>query len=327
MWIKSSKRLLTVYGEIRLYVTDIAYDRNQLPYRIYLFVSHLGTEIELTVRNILATRRMRSHKAVLHEVSFDAGLDFLLVLDNRRGNHFIYCRSDTYQQLIDRALPPSKLRSPDIDNQDPASIPATSALDILDRKNKIIMLDSAYIPVCYTELESWLKHHEVIVSPYYADRLHAVVEDKAQLQHVLDAIERLDAMPGSKLITDQFVDVTLAPYDTSDYSDDNTYLQALAHQLPVTVSQIVFVTGDSQWSMKWRLQGFSVIDPAGLSDGLTGSADADPQSTYEAAANPSQLLDSGLPPRKDKHSGHSRSRSARGSRARSLLNFFFIFIL
>ncbi len=322
MWIKSSKRLLTVYGEIRLYVTDIAYDRNQLPYRIYLFVSHLGTEIELTVRTIIATRRMRSHKAVLHEFTSDTGLVFLLMLDNRRGNHFIYCRSDTYQQLIDRAIPPSTIRSSDIDNQDPTSIPARTTLDFHGMKNKIIMLDSTSIPVCYTQLEPWLKRHEVILSPYYADRLHAVMEDQAQLQHILDAIARVSAMPGSKLITNQFVDVTRAPYDTRDYSDDNTYLQALAQQLPVTVSQIVFVTGDSQWSMKWRLQGYLVIDPAGLPDGLTDPAGTEHQSSYEAAANPGKLLDSGLPPRKDKHSGHSRTRSTRGSKARSLLNFF-----
>jgi hypothetical protein len=327
MWIKSSKRLLTVYGEIRLYVTDIAYDRNQLPYRIYLYVSHLGTEIELTVRSILATRRMRSHKAVLHEISSDTGLVFLLVLDNRRGNHFIYCRSDAYQQLIDRAIPPSRLRSSDIDNQDPTSIPATAALDIHRMKNKIIMLDSAYIPACYTELESWLTHHEVIVSPYYADRLHAIISDKSKLQEMLSSIERLSAVPGSKLITDQFVDVTLAPYDTRDYSDDNAYLQALAQQLPVTVSQIVFVTGDSQWSMNLRLQGYSVFDPAGLSNGLPGSASADHQEAYEAAASPSRLLDSGLPPRSDKHLGQSRSRSERGSKARSLINFFFTFMV
>jgi hypothetical protein len=255
MWTFSSKRMLHLYGEKRMYVTDLHYDDKRLPNTIFLFLTEYGTEIEIPIEKIQLLKRYRLRESELYRVVLLDGKTVLLKLDHRRGNHFVYCRLETYDQLINTYLD-SRENTASLKSPNSTSL---HMVQLEPLKHKIILIDSELIPECVMELDSLLKENEIILSPYYGEWLDSHIADPSRLNEIHRDINRLESLYPHKMITDQYVDLESRRNQQLNLSDDKEYLLLLAQQLNVTASQIVILTRDEEWKITIQMQGYHAV--------------------------------------------------------------------
>lgn len=294
MWMTSSQALLHRYGEKRMYVTDMQTDHRNQPAKVYVFLSEYGTETELVVEHIRTSRRIRSKDATLYVATILGNLTILLLVDYNRGNHYVYCKNDAYTRLTERLLKPAE----GLLELAPAA--ETVALQPDDLRGKVMLVDTGILASCSQELEKWIKHNELILSPYYTYDLENYISDPERLEDVQQEILRLTRQYTDRIITHQYADVSSDKYAGRDMTNEKDYMLVLAQQIPVPHSQIVFVTAQEDWKMSIASHGFQVCTPAA---DYSGTPERQPAATVE------ESMPGTLPPRSHRHQLTSRSKT------------------
>ncbi|ANE45406.1 hypothetical protein SY83_02670 [Paenibacillus swuensis] len=94
------KRLIERYREERIYISELVFSRLDEPHEFYLFLADFHCEIRVPVESVLSMKRIRSREETLYHISVSHGGDLLLIVDHNRGNHYIYCKRESYTRLL-----------------------------------------------------------------------------------------------------------------------------------------------------------------------------------------------------------------------------------
>jgi hypothetical protein len=294
MWLRRPKKLMQLYGEKKLYVTDLQTGSRNLPRRIYVFLDEFGTEIELEVAAIRFRTRRRSDDSVIFMIELEGGERILLKLDTGRGNHFVYCHGSAYEEMLRRYSLPDSQIAPSVDNGSHGDVSHAGCLE-----GRILLIDTLLLPRMLASIPSLLAKNEIMLSPYYDHELRTHLADHHRCEAIRNEIDSLARSSGGKLIADQYIVAENEYGNMPDLSTDRDYLLLLAQQLQVTASHIVFLTEDEAWMSTVRRLGFSAM-LASEALSLAPAADVHAAEPVQADKPPfiaDRPADGGLPPR------------------------------
>src|SRR5688572_27401117 len=65
MFMNTSKRLYQLYGEVKLYVTELQFNQTNQPVKAYVFLTEYNTEVELFIEGVEAVKPLRSREETL----------------------------------------------------------------------------------------------------------------------------------------------------------------------------------------------------------------------------------------------------------------------
>ncbi|MCD1258768.1 hypothetical protein B5M42_007955 [Paenibacillus athensensis] len=330
MFFNSSKRLQKRYGELRIYTTEIQFMPDGSPGTIYLFLTEHNTEIEVHIEKIQKWTRKRSQNESMAVVQSTDGLPLLLVLDNNRGNHYVYCTHDVYNQLVSahlsRAATGVRETAPTLEKTYGEAAPSAAVSSHSPTHHKILFIDSYILTRRPELLEAWVMNNEIVISPYYDMEIGPYVSGLMEQNRIISIVENLAARYPGRLSISMYADTNSRNLGV-DLSNEQDYLLLLATQQNVTLSQITIVTASVELSRKAAIQGLAVYNP--LEDIQRSALTAtdlvrDQLEREQAQLAPSRPPDGAdtLPPRSSRHSkkkGQSQQRSVTAS----FFNWFF----
>jgi hypothetical protein len=300
----SPSRLIRSHHETRTYITEIQYSRNHEPVRLFLFLSEYNTEIFVVVNKVIARKNRRSHGISLLLISIDQGDTALLVLDHRRGNHYILCKQPVFKKLTHAYQEVAVAKAPDSEYQN--NIPL---------KKKIVFIDSqilAHHQHYVQELAA--NHNEIILFTYFYLELEKYLKG-ADLQRALAFVDTMRTMYPGQVFIDWVISPPSPSFGYADLSEESDYMIALAKEQPVTKSQIAFFVCDEGYAIKAQHNGFmTVIFPK--SGPTARENELLPSTISDTPHHP-------FPPRSAKH----RKREHSLSTFRSMVKMMFYIVL
>ena len=262
----SAKRLIHRHRETRIYVTEITYSRNNEPRTIYMFIPEGDTEIEADVYSVLYKKKIRSKNQTLYHLALNKDFTLLLMVDNARGNHYVYCRLPVLKQLFHMNAIADEILSPRLEAAVGAERGNKKSL-VVNEKNpvrtneRLTFIDSEVLCTHPDLLAKMVKESIVILSPYYVMELDAYTTSYAEKLTVLSRIDRLATQyPNNLLINKNSGNGYMRDSKTAT-STAHENLLAAALEYPIDKSKMTIVTNDSLFAVRAEMQGLSVKIP------------------------------------------------------------------
>jgi|GEM_PF-3068886 len=328
MFFNSSKRLQKQYGELRIYTTEVQFMPDGSPSKIYLFLTEHNTEIEVHIELVHKWIRKRSQNESMAVVHSAEGFPLLLVLDNNRGNHYVYCTHDVYALLVSaylsRAAAGIRETAPTLETTPGEAVPSAVVSSHSPTHHKILFIDSYILTRRPELLEMWIQNNEIVISPYYDMEIGPYVSGLMEQNRIISIVENLAARYPGRLSISMYADTNSRNLGV-DLSNEQDYLLLLATQQNVTLSQITIVTASSELARKAAIQGLAVYNPLeGIERSALTAADPVRHTQEQPQLAPAQPPDGSdmLPPRSSRHSkkkGQAQQRSVTAS----FFNWFF----
>jgi hypothetical protein len=286
MFFGSMRSLVRRYGDVKLYLTEIHLSRDSDPDRLFIFLTEYSTEMEATISAILKRKKLNRGDVTFYYVTLTSGSNCLLFIDHRRGNHYMYCSSNTYLKLTEQL---HKHRHSAAIYTAAALAPAAETI-----QRKIIIVDSQVAAIHPSLLQLLLEAgNELILSPYYLMEIDAFIHSSSERAQTSNILESLANRYPNQFIHDMYTDDE--DPRMADVSNSSDYMLSLAGQIHVTSSQIIILTLDESLARKAAIHGYRVFKPDPASHSISSLTETKPYRPAESST--ASHASEGLPPR------------------------------